>query len=126
MKYQLLHPERDKEPLFGVLSRNDFCWEGFNSSGETARTPIDSLEEGDSIPSMLLNVLKKRFAPYNGYLVFKLDWLLGKNVKALAGGQKTDFQTQVGSLGADCIGGENAGPNRTSDHLPIYVDLDIA
>jgi hypothetical protein len=126
MKNQLLHPEHGKEPLFGVLSRNGFCWEGFNSNGETARAPIDSLEEGDSIPSILLNVLKKRLASYNGYLIFKLDWLLGKNVKALAGGQKADVQTKVESLEADCISGENAGRNRISDHLPIYVDLDLA
>ncbi len=126
MKNQLLHPEHGKEPLFEVLNRNGFCWEGFNSNGETARTPIDSLEEGDSIPSILLKVLQKRLAPYNGYLIFKLDWLLGKNVKALAGGQRVDVQTQVESLEPDCIGGENAGPNRISDHLPIYVDLDLA
>ena len=74
---------------------------------------------------MLLKVLKKRLDPFNGYLVFKLDWLLGKNVRALAGGQKADVQTQVESVEPGCISGENAGSNRISDHLPIYVDLDL-
>lgn len=126
MKNQLLHPEQGKEPLFGVLNRYGFCWEGFNSSDETACTAINSLEEGDSIPPMLLNVLQKRLDPYKGYLIFKLDWLLGKNIKALTGGQKTDVQTQVESLEPGRVSGDNAGPNRLSDHLPIYVDLDLA
>jgi len=71
-------------------------------------------------------LIKKRLDPYNGYLVFKLDWLLGKNVKALTGGQKRDIQTEIASLEPDCVNGENAGPNRVSDHLPIYADLDLA
>ena len=126
MKNQLLHPENGKEPLFRILNRNGFSWEGFNSNDETARTAIDFLEEADSIPPKLLNLIKKRLDPYNGYLVFKLDWLLGKNVKALTGGQKRDIQTEIASLEPDCVNGENAGPNRVSDHLPIYADLDLA
>jgi endonuclease/exonuclease/phosphatase family metal-dependent hydrolase len=125
MKNQLLHPELGREPLFRILSRHSFCWEGLNSNSETARAPINSLEEGDSIPPAILKVLQKRLASYNGYLIFKLDWLLGKNVEALAGGQKADVQTDAVSLEPGCIGGKNAGPNRVSDHLPIYVDLNI-
>jgi endonuclease/exonuclease/phosphatase family metal-dependent hydrolase len=125
MENQLLHPEHGREPLFGLLSRHGFCWESLNSNDETARAPINSLEEGDSIPPMLLKALKRRLDSFNGYLVFKLDWLLGKNVKTLTGAQKTDVKTQVESVEPGCISGENAGPRRISDHLPIYVDLDL-
>jgi endonuclease/exonuclease/phosphatase family metal-dependent hydrolase len=126
MKHQLLHPETGREPLFGVLNRHGFCWQNFNSSDETARAAIDSLEEADYIPSGLLNAMQRRLDPYEGYLIFKLDWLMGKNVKALTGGERRDFQTEVISLEPGCINGENAGSRRISDHLPIYADLDMA
>lgn len=126
MKNQLLHPEQGNEPLFEVLNRYGFCWEGFNSSRETARTTINSLEEADYIPPKLMKLLQRRLDPYDGYLIFKLDWLLGKNVNTLAGGEKLDIRTEVASLKPDCVNGENAGPNRLSDHLPIYADLDLA
>ena len=126
MKNQLLHPETGREPLFEVLSRHGFCWQDFNSNDETARAAIVSLEEADYIPPKLLSAMQKRLDPYEGYLVFKLDWLIGKNVNALTGGQKRDFQTEAASLEPGCINGENAGPDRISDHLPIYADLDIA
>jgi hypothetical protein len=59
-------------------------------------------------------------------LSFKLDWLLGKNIQALTGGQARDLQTDVVSLSPSCFKGENAGPNRMSDHLPIYADFELA
>ncbi len=126
IKDQLLHPERYGEPLFGVLNCHDFFWEGLNSYEETARAAIYSLEETGNLPASLLGVLKKRFEPYHGYLCFKLDWLLARNVKALGNGQLNDACTGVVSLSPACLKGENAGPHRISDHLPIYADLDLA
>jgi endonuclease/exonuclease/phosphatase family metal-dependent hydrolase len=126
IKKQLLHPERGKEPLFDILDQHGFAWEAFNSNEETARTGIISLEEAGSLPESILKMLQKRLDPYQGYLCFKLDWLLGKNVPALAAGQKTDRRADVVSRSPACLKGENAGPLRMSDHLPIYADLDLA
>jgi endonuclease/exonuclease/phosphatase family metal-dependent hydrolase len=126
MKHQMLHPESGREPLFRVLNRHGFDWGSFNSNEETARAPIDSLEEAGFLPPLLFNALKRRLAPYHGYLCFKLDWLLGKSVRALAGGQKRDVGAGVVSLEPACLSGENTGPSRISDHLPIYADLDLA
>ncbi len=125
-KDQLLHPERGREPLFEVLARHGFIWQGLNSHQETARALIYSLEEAGSFPVILLEPLKKRLEPYGGYLCFKLDWFLGKNIQALTGGKMKDVLTGTESVEPACVEVENAGPGRLSDHLPIYADLDLA
>jgi endonuclease/exonuclease/phosphatase family metal-dependent hydrolase len=126
MKYQLLHPECGREPVFDVLAQHGFMWEGFNSSEETARTEIGALEEADFLPDAILKAFQKRLDPYKGYLGFKLDWLLGKNIRGLGAGQKFENRENVSSLEPGCLFVENAGPNRVSDHLPLYADLDLA
>jgi hypothetical protein len=126
MKYQLLRPECGREPVFKVLGQYGFMWEGFNSSEETARTEIGALEEAAFLPDPILKAFQKRLAPYEGYLSFKLDWLLGKNIRALGAGRKLDNRENVSSLRAGCLSMENAGSNRISDHLPVYADLDLA
>jgi hypothetical protein len=126
MNMQLLHPECGREPLFEVLKSNGFSWEGLNSNEETARAAIDALEESDSLPDFLTYMIKKRLEPYRGYLCFKLDWLLGRRLQILSSGQKCDAGTGVTSMNPGSLKGNNAGPARISDHLPIYADLDIA
>lgn len=126
MKYQLLHPERGREPVFDVLAQRGFMWEGFNSNEETARTEIGALEEADFLPDAILKAFQKRLVPYEGYLGFKLDWLLGKNIRGLGADQKFDNRENVSSLRPGCVSVEYAGPTRVSDHLPLYADLDLA
>jgi endonuclease/exonuclease/phosphatase family metal-dependent hydrolase len=126
IKEQLLHPECGKEPLFAALNQYGFAWDTLNSNEETARASIHSLDEADFLPASVLKVLRKRLDPYRGYLCFKLDWLLGKNIAALADAQKRDLRANVASRKPSCLKGENAGPLRISDHLPIYADLDLA
>jgi endonuclease/exonuclease/phosphatase family metal-dependent hydrolase len=126
LKRELLHPELGSERLFRNLSHFGFSWENLNSSQETARTEIDSLEEVEFFPDKLLNVIHRRLEPYHGYLGFKLDWLLGKNVRSLVAGQNRDSRTDVVSLNPACVKMENSGPNRISDHLPIYADFEFA
>jgi endonuclease/exonuclease/phosphatase family metal-dependent hydrolase len=126
IKRQLLHPECGKEPLFNILKQHGFAWEMLNSNEETARVGIHSLEEADFLPSSVLEMLRARLDPYQGYLCFKLDWLFGKNLPALAEEQKKDMRANEASRKPSCIKGENTGPLRISDHLPIYADLDLA
>jgi endonuclease/exonuclease/phosphatase family metal-dependent hydrolase len=126
IKRQLLHPECGKEPLFHVLNRHGFKWEALNSNEETARVGIHSLEEAGALPASIQKVLARRLDSYQGYLCFKLDWLLGNNVAALADEQKKDMKSKVASKSPSCLKGENAGPLRISDHLPIYADIDLA
>jgi endonuclease/exonuclease/phosphatase family metal-dependent hydrolase len=125
VKKQLLNPEKSREPLFEILERYGFFRESLNSNEETARTAIETLEESDQLPNLLVRGIKKRLEPYNGYLCFKLDWFLGKHIGALRGGQKRDACTGVISVEPGCIQGRNYGSDRISDHLPTYVDLDL-
>jgi endonuclease/exonuclease/phosphatase family metal-dependent hydrolase len=126
LKNELLHPESGGEPLFQILSRSGFEWDSLNSNEETARTRIDALEESGYLPDSFLRRLRKRLEPYQGHLCFKLDWFAGKNVRALKTGERTDVSTGVVSLKAGVAKGENYGPDRLSDHLPIYADFDLA
>ena len=126
MKRRLFHPELGSEPLFSILKSSGFEWEGLNSYQETARAPLDSLEESRLLPASVLNVMRRRLEPYHGYLCFKLDWLLGKNIRALGSGEVRDADTSIASVGPGCVQVENSGPERISDHLPIYADIDLA
>jgi endonuclease/exonuclease/phosphatase family metal-dependent hydrolase len=125
LRAQLLHPDSGREPLFEILENHGFSWREFNSYEETARTAIGSLEESDSLPDSISGLIRRRLEPYGGYLCFKLDWILGKHVRALRPGQKCDERTGVKSLAPGCRVGPNAGPDRVSDHLPIYADVDL-
>ena len=125
-KVELIHPECGREPLFDVLRHCGFAWQDFNSNEETARAEIDTLEELGYLPVFLARLIKQRLEPYQGYLCFKLDWILGRDLQALRSGQRRDSRTGVTSLNPASLEGINAGTNRISDHLPIYADLDLA
>ncbi|MBN2319167.1 MAG: endonuclease/exonuclease/phosphatase family protein [Acidobacteria bacterium] len=122
---QLLHPEKGLEPLFHVLKQKGFFWDGLNANEETARTVISTLEESSMLPDFLMRAVKKRLTPYNGYMCFKLDWFLAKHLRVLNGGRKRDALTGIASVEAGRMNWKNYGPDRTSDHVPIYVDLDL-
>jgi endonuclease/exonuclease/phosphatase family metal-dependent hydrolase len=124
IKKMLLSPELGSEPLFRILKCHGFNWEGLNSNQETARTALDSLEEADFLPAALMNLVKKRLVPFNGYLCFKLDWILGKNVFGI-GSEKYDSGAQVQALKPAAVKTIHFGPDRISDHLPIYADIDL-
>jgi endonuclease/exonuclease/phosphatase family metal-dependent hydrolase len=125
LKAQLLHPDSGREPLFQILGKHGLGWREFNSYEETARTAIGSLEEADSLPGCISRMIQRRLEPYGGYLCFKLDWIFGKHARALGSGWKRDERTGVESLAPGCRAGPNAGPDRVSDHLPIYADVDV-
>jgi endonuclease/exonuclease/phosphatase family metal-dependent hydrolase len=126
MKERLLRPDSGSEPLFDLLSKSGFQWESLNSSEETARAAINSLEEGALLPGPLLNLVNRRLEPYHGYLCFKLDWLVGRKVRALSRGQIQDIETPEASRNPGTVRIENSGAGRISDHLPIYADIDLA
>ena len=123
LKTSLLNPDQGREPLFKILKSYGFAWEGFNAYEETARVPIDSLEESSALPRFLQNSIKRKLEPYDGFLCFKLDWIVGKNIRPLAEGEMMDASTQVVSRRAASIKGDNSSPDRASDHLPICADI---
>ncbi len=126
VKTELLHPEAGCEPLFTAVQQDGFCWAGLNSNDETARSMMDSLEESAHLPDSLLRFIRRRLEAYRGYLCFKLDWMFGKNVQALRGGEIRDRQAGELSTNPGVVNGVNYGPDRISDHLPIYADIDLS
>ncbi len=126
LKSELLQPDSRAEPLFKCLTRAGFEWKRMNSNEETARTAIDTLEETGLLPVSVLTLVMKRLEPYEGYLCMKLDWLLGKNIRTLSGGEKQDSGTGVIATSPGTVKVVNSGRDRVSDHLPIYADFDLA
>ena len=124
MKKMLLHPESGREPLFEILKQHGFTWEDLNSSAETARAALDSLDEAVFLPKSLVRLVHRHLAPYQGYLCFKLDWLLGKNILSVPAGT-FDRRMQVAALKPAVVEGVNFGPDRISDHLPIFADIGV-
>lgn len=124
MKQRLLHPEAGGEPLFAEVTRNGFSWEGLNSSDETARAALDGLDEADGIPAPIMNLARRRLAPYQGRLCFKLDWLFGRNVGALGAGERPDARSGVASVSPGVASTVHWGDERISDHKPIYADIE--
>ncbi len=123
MKDCFRHPDAGSEPLFRTVRSQGFFWEGLNSSEATACAPIGELEDARLLPGFLLRMVRKRLEPYDGRLCFKLDWLVGRGIRALRTGERRDPETGVASKAPGCISLERFGPARASDHLPIHADI---
>jgi endonuclease/exonuclease/phosphatase family metal-dependent hydrolase len=123
VKERLLHPERGAEPLFRVAKPAGFDWEELNSSDATACASIDLLEDANKIPAIILKLLQQRLEAYDHLLFFKLDWLLGRQVHGLRAGEIRDPVTGVASVSPGIVHCPQLGPDRISDHLPIYADI---
>lgn len=120
---RLLHPERGAEPLFRVAKAGGFDWEELNSSDATASASLDLLEDASRIPAIILNLLQRRLEAYNHRLFFKLDWLLGRRVHGLRGGEIRDPVAGVVSVNPGIVHCRQLGLDRISDHVPIYADI---
>ncbi len=125
LKAELCHPERGKEPLFQVAFREGFFWQGMNSFDDTASTPIRGLEDSRFIPRILVEAVHRRLSQHQGYLHFKLDWLLGRDVHPLTRGEDADPETGVLSSDPGYVDLPRIGPGRISDHVPIYADVRV-
>jgi len=123
MKERFLHPEQGSEPLFRVVKKHGFFWEGLNSEEDTAYAPLGELEDATLLPRFLVRMVQNRLEPYGGELCFKLDWLLGRGVQALRAGELRDRQTGVTSRNPACVPLVRSGCARPSDHRPIYADI---
>jgi endonuclease/exonuclease/phosphatase family metal-dependent hydrolase len=123
LREELCHPERRSEPLFRIAKKAGFLWEGLNSAESTASAPLGNLEDAEILPRALVRIVQKRLAPHQGYLHFKLDWLLGSGVRPLRQGQVCDPCTGVFSVDPGCVSQDRMGAGRISDHAPIFADL---
>jgi endonuclease/exonuclease/phosphatase family metal-dependent hydrolase len=123
MKERLLRPERGIEPLFRVVRRAGFAWEGLNSSEDTASASLVELEEAEFLTRRIVDIVRRRLEPYGSHLLLKLDWLFGRGVRPLKQAELRDDPAGVSSLSPGCLKADRAGPSRISDHSPIYADV---
>ncbi len=123
IKERLRHPERGSELLFERARKAGFSWDALNSEDETAWAELGGLEDAALLPDMLARMVGNRLKPYGGYLLFKLDWLLGRNVRALKDGELQDAESGLTSRRPGCVACEVSGPRRFSDHRPIFADV---
>ena len=125
LRDQLAHPQ-ELEPLFTELHRHGFTERGFNTDDVTCYVPLKILEDSGKLPGFLTNVIQRQMARYDGQLDFRLDWIIGRNVKPLSEGEQVDFISQVVSQNPQTITGlANSGGGRITDHDPIVTDLRI-
>ncbi len=122
---RLRRPQCGSEPLFKAPTRAGFRWEGLNADLPTASAPLGELEDSNLLPEFLVRLIRRRLAPYEGYLHFRLDWLLGREVRPLRRDEILDLETGVSSQGAGQVSTFRTGPDRISDHDPIFADLSV-
>jgi endonuclease/exonuclease/phosphatase family metal-dependent hydrolase len=122
MKQRLRHPERGSEPLFSIAARHGFSWTDLNSDEATATAEIDMLEDASMLPEPIVRWVLRRLLPYSGHLDFKLDWLLGRNIRPLRHGEARDELSGTISEDPGCVPTKRTGNERPSDHSPIFAD----
>jgi endonuclease/exonuclease/phosphatase family metal-dependent hydrolase len=119
---ELLNPQ-DREPLFRAARAFGFAWEHLNGREATAVARLEGIEEAGRLPGFLSRWIGRRLAPYHGALHLRLDWLLGKGVRALRKNEIKDGPSGIASVDPGCVPTLRIGPERMSDHGPIYADL---
>lgn len=125
MKERLRHPEQRAEPLFSIAARHGFSWASLNSGDATATAAIEMLEDASMLPGAITRWVAGRLHPYQGRLEFKLDWILGRHVRALCHGEDHDPSSGILSEDPGCVPTERTGNDRLSDHSPIFADIRI-
>ena len=124
---QALATPQSREPLFALLEKHGCTDKGFNSDDVTCYVPLKILEDSSSLPDFLAAAIARQIARYNGQLDFRLDWLIGRCVKALADGEVIDAASQSASRKPQTISGlRNERGGQITDHDPITVDLRLA
>lgn len=115
---------QSREPLFNLLENHGFTDKGFNSDDVTCYVPLSILEDSNKLPSVLALAITRQIARYNGQLDFRLDWFLGRGVKALGEQEVIDTTRQCASRKPQTISGlRNETGGQITDHDPITVDV---
>jgi endonuclease/exonuclease/phosphatase family metal-dependent hydrolase len=125
LRAELRHPESGREPLFPLAKEAGFTWRRLNSEDATSSAPISGLEDASLLPAFVAEWIRRRLATFEGYLDFKLDWFLGKGIQAVKSGEIFDRVSNVASADPGCVPLPRKGPDRITDHNPIFVDISI-
>jgi len=122
MKQRFLAPQRS-EPLFRVAARARFSPQGLNSAQATTCAQIEGSEDAARVPAIFHDYMRRRAEPYRDGLYMKLDWFLGRGIIPLHAGEVLDPASGVASCDPACVPTQQTGPDRMSDHSPIFADF---
>ncbi|MBL8632792.1 MAG: endonuclease/exonuclease/phosphatase family protein [Myxococcales bacterium] len=109
-------PEHSYEqPIFTVLAECGFLHEGLNDRSQgtyfyDVDSPYEEAKLRQKVGLLATRWLQKRLRPWNGCVPARLDWFVGKNVQP---------------LGAGVVRVPRENGILASDHLPIFVDLQL-
>jgi len=103
-----------EKKLFETLEKVGFTIEGFNVKGGCTlhydfNDPFFRMSLSDWLPQWCFHFIDWALKPHNGKCSFKLDWFMGRDLKAIRSKIIQDLPRN---------------PHRLSDHDPILVDID--
>jgi endonuclease/exonuclease/phosphatase family metal-dependent hydrolase len=120
----LLNPFH-KEPLLGDLLSYGYRIEGFNDGQPTNQVGARELEASSALPLLVRKLAVRRLGSPGFSLPFRLDWIAGRDLFPLAGGEAFDPGTGAMSVAPCTVAGLETEGRRLSDHDPIVVDIRI-
>src|SRR5215813_5701888 len=100
----LLEPFKS-EPALRELELFEFRLQGFNDDRYTCRVDDSELLRSSGLPAPVRGFVRRRFGDDEVSLDFRLDWLAGRHLRSLSGGEITDSATGVSSVPAQTITG---------------------
>jgi len=112
------------EPLFDLLARQGFSAEGFNDAEPTCHLLMSCMKDASPLPGWMTKPLEARMKRFDYQFDMRLDWIFGRNVKALTDGEMIDRRSGIRSQRPQAISGliTNCG-QQVSDHDPITADI---
>ncbi len=114
------------EPLFELMASRGFAAEGFNDSATTCHLIMRGLEDASPLPAWLTRAFEARMKRFDHQLDMRLDWIFGRNVKALTDGEIVDRLSGIASRAPQTITGLTTDDGmQVSDHDPITSDITI-
>ncbi len=115
---------QSREPLFHLLRKHGFTEEGFNDLETTCIVPMKGFEDRTNLPKFLADAFEYRMGRFDHRLDFRLDWIIGRNVKPLCDSEVIDSVRGIASRSPQSIQGlANDNGGQISDHAPITVDI---
>ncbi len=124
-RFRFANPQKH-EPLFTLLTEQGFTGAGLNDAATTCHLITRGLEDASPLPAWLTRPFEARMKRFDYQLDMRLDWIFGRNVKALKEGEITDRLSRNQSRHAQTISGlVTATGQQVSDHDPITADLKL-
>lgn len=113
--------------MFDELAREGFAWDPFNDMASgTVRYEVGTFDSEskikDHLPGIFADLLRWKLRPWNGVAPLKIDWFLGRGLRALGDGEAREPGGRE-SVAPRVFERASHDGVRISDHDPIVVDV---